>query len=364
MSQHPMAKCYEEIVKDLALLSLFSPKEYSSIQELPCLGVLWFRLISEGYFACMASPDNWRKIGIEFLTLTSPKRSQEATNSVILIINGAGKGDLGMVMVFCHPDQAQMEACDALSALCKATHQTWAWWWWDNTLTLPTFLEGHPIYFIWMWAVSWGCFLCLISTRQAASVPANSFLQDRVVVTSWRGEETLKIPHLPRDFVGGFGGGTLPFSSNFSVSPHIGPHSQSRRRCPDGGRVRISFSQYSDRGRVRLYLLPQASTGCQSSQSLTGIWAHPGRCENWLKSMNRSEPNRPEGMQGGRHRWLIKHMPCSRRYLPWQVQMEAVKLLPLCLCGGAFLLYKQSSDHCCSTGWEHPHCIQAPCHCI
>ena len=54
---------------------------------------------------------------MEFLTLTGLKRSEETTNLVILIINGVGKRDLGMIMVFCHLNQAKIEACDALSAL-------------------------------------------------------------------------------------------------------------------------------------------------------------------------------------------------------------------------------------------------------
>ena len=35
----------------------------------------------------------------------------------ILITDSVGAGDLGMVMVFCHPNQAKIEACDALSTL-------------------------------------------------------------------------------------------------------------------------------------------------------------------------------------------------------------------------------------------------------
>ena len=37
------------------------------------------------------------------------------------------------------------------------------------------------------------------------------------------GEERLETyPHLP-EICGRFGGGTLPFQSDFSVSPHVGP---------------------------------------------------------------------------------------------------------------------------------------------
>ena len=45
--------------------------------------------------------------------------SGETTNTVILIANGKGESDLGMVTVFCHPKQGRIEACDALSILCQ-----------------------------------------------------------------------------------------------------------------------------------------------------------------------------------------------------------------------------------------------------
>ena len=119
MSRPSIAHCYEKIVEDPTLLHLFSLKEYSSMQELPCLGALQFRLISEGFFICIASPDKWGKTGVKFVTLTGLKKSGQTTNTVILITNGIGERYLGMVMVICHPEQARIKACDALSALCQ-----------------------------------------------------------------------------------------------------------------------------------------------------------------------------------------------------------------------------------------------------
>ena len=49
--------------------------------------------------------------------------------------------------------------------------------------------------------------------------------------------------------------------------------------------------------------------------------------------MNISEPNRPGGMQGGWHRWLIRQIPPSRRCSPRQVQSRSS-----CYCPGAFLV--------------------------
>ena len=61
----------------------------------------------------------WWKSGMEFITSNSPKISGEATPMVILVTDGMGEGNLGMVMTFCQNDQAKLEASDALSALCQ-----------------------------------------------------------------------------------------------------------------------------------------------------------------------------------------------------------------------------------------------------
>ena len=58
MSWPNVAKYYEEIVEDPTLLQLFSLEEYLSIQELTCMGALWFSLILEGFLAQIASPNN------------------------------------------------------------------------------------------------------------------------------------------------------------------------------------------------------------------------------------------------------------------------------------------------------------------
>ena len=104
ISRPTIAKCYKEIGKDLTLLWLFSLEEYSSIQEWPCLGALWFRLIYEG-FSPMCFSQQLGKDWVEFFTLISLRRSGEITNSVILITKGVGERDLGMVVVFCHPSR-------------------------------------------------------------------------------------------------------------------------------------------------------------------------------------------------------------------------------------------------------------------
>ena len=66
MSGPSIVKCYEEKAEDPTLLCQFPPEEYSSVQALPCLGTLQFRLVSEGFFACIASPDKWGRARVEF----------------------------------------------------------------------------------------------------------------------------------------------------------------------------------------------------------------------------------------------------------------------------------------------------------
>ena len=93
-------------------------QECISLQELPILDTLHFRLNSERLFAHIASHDIWMKTGVEFITDIRPKTSREATPRVNLITDRVGEERLGMVMVFCHHDQNKM-ASDALSVLCQ-----------------------------------------------------------------------------------------------------------------------------------------------------------------------------------------------------------------------------------------------------
>ena len=159
MSWPSIACCYVEIIEDQNLLHWFSQEEYSSTQN----SHVWVLSNSdwywEGFFTCIASPSKWGKTGVEFVTLTCPKKSGEITNMVILITDGVGESDLGMVIVFCHPDQARIEACDALSALhqCNSSElSVVVIRRYSNTPYIP---RGCPMYFIWMWALSPGALL-------------------------------------------------------------------------------------------------------------------------------------------------------------------------------------------------------------
>ena len=101
MSKPNIAECYDEIVKDPSLLGLFLGKECTSLLELPVMGALQSRLISQRFFIQVASPTIWRKIGMEFVIKTSSWLNGEVTPMVILITDEVGKGDLGIVTTFC-----------------------------------------------------------------------------------------------------------------------------------------------------------------------------------------------------------------------------------------------------------------------
>ena len=129
-----------KLLEDPSLLHLFSEEEGTSWQELPLLGTVCFRLISERFFAHTASPTIQRKTGVEFMTDTSPRISREATPMAILITDGVGKDCLRMVTIFCHHNQNKMEACDALSALCQHDSpepRVVVVWRYTNTLYIP-----------------------------------------------------------------------------------------------------------------------------------------------------------------------------------------------------------------------------------
>ena len=123
MSWPHIVKCYNDIVEDPSLLWLFLEKEWTSLWELPLLSTLQFRLILERSFTCIASPDIQGKARVEFATHTAWSISGEAIPMVVLVTDGVGEGNLGLVKTFCCHDEAKMEPSDVLSALC----------WWDSS---------------------------------------------------------------------------------------------------------------------------------------------------------------------------------------------------------------------------------------
>ena len=81
------------------------------------MGTLQFRLILEMFFARESSPTTGGKTRVEYITETGLRLSGEATTVVILITNGGGKGDVGMVTTFCSHNLIRMEASEVLTTL-------------------------------------------------------------------------------------------------------------------------------------------------------------------------------------------------------------------------------------------------------
>ena len=89
-----------------------------SIRELPLMGTLVQSHIREAFHS-LYIPAMWGKAGVEFITNNGQKKSGEAIPMAILVMDGVGEGNLGMVTTFCHHDQTKVEASEALSALCQ-----------------------------------------------------------------------------------------------------------------------------------------------------------------------------------------------------------------------------------------------------
>ena len=90
MLQPSIACCYVEIIEDPSLLHWFPQEEYSFTQNLPftlreitiylkppMFGCSLIQIDIRGVFTCIASPSKWRKTGVEYVTLTASKKSEE-----------------------------------------------------------------------------------------------------------------------------------------------------------------------------------------------------------------------------------------------------------------------------------------------
>ena len=116
LSRPATAKCYQDNQGSFPAAHI--PKEeWLSVWELPLFGALLFRIISERCFAQLTSPVMWGKAGVEFINNNGLKISREAIPMAILVTDGMGEGNLGMVTTFCCHNQAKMEASNSLSAL-------------------------------------------------------------------------------------------------------------------------------------------------------------------------------------------------------------------------------------------------------
>ena len=68
-------------------------------------------------FHLYSLPAMWGNARMEFITRKIPKISEKAASMAILVTDGVGGGNLGMVTTFCYHNQVMLVASDAISAL-------------------------------------------------------------------------------------------------------------------------------------------------------------------------------------------------------------------------------------------------------
>ena len=117
MSLPTIAKCYQEIVKDPLCCDYSLRKSGCQFKS----SHSW-ALSNSGSYQRGFSPTSYPlqcggRPGWNSSPITAAKISGEAIPMAILVTDGVGEENPGMVTTFCHLDQAKMEASSALSAL-------------------------------------------------------------------------------------------------------------------------------------------------------------------------------------------------------------------------------------------------------
>ena len=250
----------------------------------------------------------------------SLKTSGETTNMAIPITNGDGERDLCMAMVFCHPYQAKMEACDALSGLnqCDSSELSLVVVRrYSNTPYIPRGMV-HSLY-LDVDSLSGGISSAQFPLDRLHLHQLLPFNRTEVLLPHKVGEEVLgDIPPSPRVPMGGFERGTSSFWSHLPVGTSSGSSSTTGRGHPDQGGPDHHPTSTQREGQATTH--PSNFYKTTIRPGLYWNMSSSRKHRNWLKGTSLSEPNRPGGMQGGRHSFLIKQMPPPRRYSCKQVQ--------------------------------------------
>ena len=143
----------------------------------------------------------------------------------ILVIDGVGEGNLGMVTTFCYHDQSKMEASNAHSAFINMTHQIQVWLQWGGTpnslyplrgLLSPLSRHEHTL---------WGCFFHPIPTWLALSMQIAPILWQWGCIASRRGRDGVEsISPFLRGSMAKLRREAPPLWPIFIFGPFIGPH--------------------------------------------------------------------------------------------------------------------------------------------
>ena len=94
------------------------------------------------------------KTKVEYVTKTGLRLSGEAIPIAILVTNGVGKGDLGMMVTFCSHNQVKMEASEVLTTFTSVIHLSLEYSWYGGIPAPPSFPEEPPGYSTLMWLTS------------------------------------------------------------------------------------------------------------------------------------------------------------------------------------------------------------------
>ena len=208
-------------MEDLTLQLLFSPEEYSSIQGLPCLGALQFRLILEGVLPKLLPLTCGERLGGTY----HPNWSKEESGNHQFSNSHHQWGRRGGIRHgddFCHPHQAKIEACDALSTLHKCdssevsmvvrrTH--------SNTPYIP---RGtcHSLY-LDVGSLSGGASSTQFPLYRLHLHWQLPFTRSKLLLPCEEGDDRLEMyPHLPEILWESSAEEHPSFQSNLPVSPH------------------------------------------------------------------------------------------------------------------------------------------------
>ena len=302
-----------------ALLQLFPQKEWTSIQILPLLCALQFRIISGRTFAYIASPAMCGNTRMEFITCNGPKISREAAPMAILVTDGVGEGNLGKVTNFCCHVPPKMATSDPLSALHQlnsAQPSVVVVRRYTNTPYIP-WGSSHLLY-LDMSTFSGGASSTQFPLDQLCLCRLLPFSDTEVVLPQEEGEIWLKVFLHFWEALWQSSEEEHHLSNPISLSvPSLAfhPHWEEAPRQ----REDWAFTQPSS-----FYKTP-----IKPELSWNVSWLRKHR--RWLKDMTIHGSNRPGGMRGSKHEWLSRQMPPFRRYFPRWVQLN---LSSYCL--GAF----------------------------
>ena len=245
---------------------------------------------------------------------------------MILITDGVGESDLGMVMVFCHPNQVKIEACDALPALhllASSDPSMVVVRRYSNTPYIPRVMS-HTLY-LDMDTFSRGIASAQFPLDRLHLCWLLPFSESEVQQPNEGREEGLKTcPHLP-EFLWDRLEEEHHLSNPISLSiPLLAPALLLEECTQTKVGLNSQPCLHPDR-RVRVSIFSQTSMGIQSSQLSR-------RHRNWLKGGSISKPKRPGSIQCRGHRCLIQLMLLYRRCCLRQFQWRLLSYYP-----GAFL---------------------------